>query len=126
MSSWDTKTLDEWKAQGVQYVYNSRTKQQMPLYYQLYEDNVRNHERLDIPAAISRLLIPILLIHGTDDETVPVAKVAELHRYQPTAEVLLVENGQHTFGGHHPYKAEKLPEQTQLIVESTVSFFKQP
>ena len=37
-STWNEQKLNEWKDSGVQYYLNGRTKQQMPLYYQLYED----------------------------------------------------------------------------------------
>ncbi|MDP5094060.1 MAG: alpha/beta hydrolase, partial [Polaribacter sp.] len=43
--------LEEWKKEGVKYVLNGRTKQEMPHFYQFYEDFIRNKERLNIQKA---------------------------------------------------------------------------
>ena len=36
--NWPPDKMQQWKETGVEYYTNSRTKQEMPLYYQLYED----------------------------------------------------------------------------------------
>jgi len=64
------KTIDTWKKDGVVYAKNARTKQDMPLYYQFYEDQQANKERLNINHAVKRLEIPFLIVHGTADEAV--------------------------------------------------------
>jgi dienelactone hydrolase len=56
--NWPDNKMPEWKESGVQYYTNSRTQQQMPMYYQLYEDYIQNQERLDIKKAIKGLTIP--------------------------------------------------------------------
>ena len=47
--------FDEWKKTGIAYIPNSRTNQQMPLYFQFYEDFDRNRERLLIKKAAKKL-----------------------------------------------------------------------
>ncbi|MBK6642499.1 MAG: DUF2807 domain-containing protein [Bacteroidetes bacterium] len=66
-----------WRQAGVFYVENSRTGQQMPLYPQLYENYYRNRNRLNILKAAERLQVPFLIIHGDEDETVPVDHALE-------------------------------------------------
>ena len=88
--SWPHDKLHEWKQSGVQYYTNSRTKQQMPMYYQLYEDYVQNRERLDIKKGITCLEIPKLICHGTLDSAVPVEKAFELKAWQPSAHLFTV------------------------------------
>ncbi|HHS95272.1 MAG TPA: hypothetical protein ENJ45_01690, partial [Phaeodactylibacter sp.] len=44
--------IREWKEKGVQYIYNGRTKQMMPLYYQLYENFEQHKEAYDISSAL--------------------------------------------------------------------------
>lgn len=100
--SWSEEKMGEWKQTGVQYYLNSRTKQQMPLYYQLHEDYINNTERLDIIKAMSNLTIPVLICHGTKDEAVPVAKAQQLKEANPSAEIFLVESD-HVFGRKHPW-----------------------
>jgi len=48
----------QWKADGVRYVINGRTKQQMPHYYQFYEDYIANEKRLTIERATKNIKIP--------------------------------------------------------------------
>src|SRR5699024_8572931 len=75
---WPEDFQKKWQEEGVQYVFNGRTKQNMPLYYQLFENLKANKDRLDIPEAIKKLKKPALIIHGTADETVPTAMAHEL------------------------------------------------
>jgi uncharacterized protein len=120
---WPKEFIEEWKEKGVQYVLNGRTKQQMPLFYQLWEDFEKNKSRLDIPEAVWQLEKPMLIIHGFDDEALPVSSAFEMSEWNPENEVLFIENANHTFGGYHPYDKEVLPEQTLLICERTNEFF---
>ena len=49
-----TGDLNQWKKDGVKYVLNGRTKQQMPHNYQFYLDYKANEERLSIEAAAKK------------------------------------------------------------------------
>ncbi len=120
---WPAAVLAEWQRTGVLQVPNARTGQQLPMYYQIVEDFHRHPARLNLPALLPGLRQPLLLIHGDQDETVPVAAVHQLHAGQPTAEVLVVAGANHVFGGTHPWQAPELPAQVQLIAERTVAFF---
>ena len=62
--------LEQWKKDGVKYVVNGRTKQQMPHYYQFYEDFIKNKKRFDVKKAAENLKIPQLIIHGDADTSV--------------------------------------------------------
>ncbi|MEZ4880392.1 MAG: alpha/beta hydrolase [Chitinophagales bacterium] len=44
----DAIDIQQWENDGVVYTYNGRTKQNMPLYYQLYEDYIKNKSNLNI------------------------------------------------------------------------------
>lgn len=63
-----------WKIRGVGYVYNVRTKQRMPHYYQFYKNFKSNQQRLTISNAVQKIDIPHLLIHGTNDLVVPLKR----------------------------------------------------
>jgi uncharacterized protein len=119
--SWPADKMQEWKEQGVQYYTNSRTKQQMPMYYQLYEDYIQNEERLDIRSAIRSLGIPILICHGTLDNSVPVENAFELKKWQPTAQLFTVESD-HVFGRKHPWTANDLPPSMEAVVEASLNW----
>jgi dipeptidyl aminopeptidase/acylaminoacyl peptidase len=121
--SWPEERIQRWKETGVEYYTNSRTKQQMPLYYQLYEDFQKNKERLDVLAAVNRLNIPLLICHGTADEAVPVENAYKLKEAAKNAELFLVDSD-HVFGRKHPWTSEKLPQPMQTVVNETIDFFK--
>ena len=122
--SWSSEKMQEWKDIGVQYYTNSRTNQQMPLYYQLYEDYMQNREKLDIEKAIKSLDIPILICHGTLDPAVPVEKAYELRSWQPSAQLFTVESD-HVFGRKHPWISEDLPAAMETVVDMSLQFLKQ-
>ncbi len=118
------KELEEWQKNGVAYIQNARTKQQMPLYYSLYEDFEQNKQRLNIPQAEQKLAIPHLIIHGDNDEAVPVAEAEFLHRQNPSATLEILHGTGHTFDVKHPFDEKQLPEPAQYVLRKTVEFLK--
>ena len=56
--------LEEWKKEGVKYVVNGRTKQNMPHFYQFYEDFKQNEARLNIQKATENLTKLRILKNG--------------------------------------------------------------
>ncbi len=115
--------LAQWKAEGVQYVYNGRTKQNMPLYYQIAEDFLQNESRFNIEEATKNMRQSMIAFHGTNDEAVPLSAAENLHRWNPGAKLEILEDANHTFGGKHPYDENSLPADCQFIVEKTRIFF---
>ena len=119
--SWPPEKMQEWKESGVQYYTNTRTKQQMPIYYQLYEDYIKNSEELDIQKAIKSLDIRILICHGTLDNSVPVEKAFELRSWQPAAQLFTVESD-HVFGRSHPWASNDLPPAMEAVLNVSLQF----
>lgn len=120
---WTEELMQQWEQQGVYYVENSRTKQQLPLYYQIVEDYHTNRLRLDIPHIVRRKLQqPLLVLHGDQDETVPVQRAHELKAWKPDAELLLLPAVTHNFGGSHPWQSKHLPTDAQQAAAATIDF----
>ncbi len=122
--SFSNEVLDDWKKTGVQYIMNGRTNQNMPLYFQLYENFKENFDRLNIPTRSKTLQIPTLIVHGEKDPTVPVASARALHQWIPNAELLEIENGDHVFGGKHPWIENHLPENLNKVCMGVEKFLK--
>lgn len=116
--------INEWKRKGVVLVPNARTNQQMPLYYQFVEDFFAQADRYDLQKACSKLSVSALYVHGTNDQTVPFEYAEKLHGWTENSELLAIENGNHTFGGKHPYEGEQLPEDTVQALKATIEHFK--
>ena len=119
---WSEERITKWKETGVEYYNNSRTGQQMPLYFQLYEDYQNHQDRLDINKAVSSLQIPLLICHGTKDEAVTIEKAHQLKAAATHAELFIVESD-HVFGRKHPWPHNDLPEAMQHVVNRTIEFF---
>lgn len=117
--------LAYWKQEGVAYIENSRTKQQMPHYYQFYEDFVANEEQLTISRAAKELDKPHLIIHGTADETVTFLEAENLHKWSRQSELLAIEEANHTFGSSHPWEVKELPEDLKIATEEIIAFVRQ-
>lgn len=115
--------IEKWKNDGLIFTHNARTQQNMPLYYQIYENYISNKTRLDIPKAAANIAVPWLLIHGTHDEAVPFAFAETLHELNKKSELFAIDKGNHTFGGKHPWNSDELPVDAKIAVEKCISFF---
>lgn len=122
---WSDELMQQWQQQGVYHIENSRTKQQLPLYYQIVEDYHTNRLRLDIPHIVRRKLHkPVLVLHGDQDETVSVQRAHELKSWKPEVELLILPNVTHNFGGSHPWNSTELPLEAQQAADATLEFFR--
>lgn len=119
--NWPEEKIQAWATSGVEYYHNGRTNQQMPLYYQLYEDFQQHSATLDIQKAIGQLTIPILLCHGTEDMAVPFSMAEQLQQWQPAARLFAVASD-HVFGRKHPWPHDELPEAMEAVLGETIKF----
>ena len=66
-----------WRRQGQITVVNGRTGQELPMGVEVLDDLERHREALDVAAAAGRVDAPWLIVHGEEDETVPVAEARD-------------------------------------------------
>ncbi|TYA60154.1 alpha/beta hydrolase family protein [Formosa maritima] len=116
--------LDQWKKDGVKYVLNGRTKQQLPHKYQFYEDFKVNETRLNIELATKKLKIPHLIVHGDSDSSVSYDEAKMLHTWNPKSKLVIIENANHVFGSKHPWENKTLPNELKEVVKKSISFIK--
>ena len=119
--NWNEQKMNDWKHNSVAYYVNGRTKQNMPLYYQLHEDYLQHENRLNIRKAIEKIKIPILICHGTKDTAVPVSAAYELTGWQPNAKLFIVDSD-HVFGRTHPWPFDYLQPAIDDVVKNTIDF----
>ena len=114
--------IEIWRRLGRIEVENTRTKQILPMDYEIVEDALANEPRFDIRRAARELDRPWLLLHGTEDETVPVREAHELAALatDPRFESLLIEKAGHTFGARHPWAGHTA--ETELLFDATMKF----
>ena len=117
------QAMDYWKSNGIIYVENSRTKEQMPLKYQIAEDYFKNIDRINILKATKNISIPFLIIHGTKDEVVNVKEAKLMKKANYKAELSLIENADHYFGIQYPYLKNNFSKEFKIVLDKTILFF---
>lgn len=113
--------LEDWIKNGVAYIENGRTKQQMPHYIQFYHDFKENEARLTIKNACQNMTAKHCIIQGIQDEVVTVAEAEALHRWNPKSKLHKI-NGDHTFGAQHPWELDTLPDSLKEVVKKSIKF----
>lgn len=119
---WSEEQVERWRRGETVEIANARTGQQMPMAPTYWEDIEASGERLDITAAAGELDLPWLIVHGERDTSV---SPHDAHRLFDAAgegaELLLVEDADHTFGAVHPYTGA--PATLQTAGHATLEWF---
>jgi len=120
---WPKEAEDQWRMQGIMYIHNARTGQQMPLKSVLLDDLDDHPLRLNIADKAAAIQQPWLIIHGDADTSVPATHAEELKAAQPAAELLIIPNADHVFGSTHPYDKDTLPAPLLEFCSRAIEFF---
>ena len=118
----DLPELSNWKNSDRLEVINTRTGLVLHHKYSFYEDFIENQQILDVHSAVAMLSKPVLLIHGEADESVDVEAAISLSAANPSAELVLLEDENHTFGAKHPWEADSLPAGLSQVVSLCTDF----
>lgn len=116
------------RAFGLVKVQNLRTGQELPVGREFF-DELRVHPALaDLRAAAARCTVPWLLVHGAQDEAVPLTDAHELLEAAScnavggdNTRLLVPDAGTHTFGATHPFRGPT-PELEQLAAAVEAHF----
>ena len=114
--------LDQWKKEGVKYVLNGRTKQQMPHFYHFYEDFLENQTRLNIKRAVSNLKIPYLILHGNQDTSVLIEEGEQLHSWNSESQLEIIDTANHVFNTSHPWEKSHVSTALEKAIRLSISF----
>jgi pimeloyl-ACP methyl ester carboxylesterase len=116
--------FQEWVEEGVYFVKNGRTHQEMPHFYQFFKDFEENEQRLDIQKATQNLKIPLLIIHGDNDTSVAIEEAENIHKWNPKSSFQIIENADHVFNVSHPWENQKMSQELEEIIKQCVAFLK--
>lgn len=119
------EVLELWKKEGVRFVENGRTKQQMPHKYQFYQDFIDNEARLTIETAVKKMGIPQLIINGSSDVVVLAESGEQMKLWNPKSQMNLIDGMNHTLGSKHPWNDIHLPSYLENAVQQSMSFIKE-
>lgn len=98
--------LIEWERDGFLEIENKSAKQMMSLSVMFLKDIQENKTKLDIEKAASSLKVPVLVIHGELDETVPAEEAHTIYNRLKTEskDLMILEGANHNFGITHPFR----------------------
>ncbi len=121
---WGPETRKRWKAKGIIEVMNTRTNQRMPMKVSLLEDFEANRERFDILKGVKKLEVPLLIVHGEQDVSVPVEEAGKIYEAanKERTDMLIVPNADHVFGARHPF--EGMPPALASVLQGTADWLK--
>ncbi len=119
----DPAIRDSWKEQGRIHVPNSRTGQSMPLDYAIMEDYLTHAADYDVLKQASLLVAPLLILHGTQDDSVDIGHGRKIFETCMHSVFVPVEHGGHTFGVAHPWEEGRvIPKALACAIENTLEF----
>jgi dienelactone hydrolase len=123
VARWSPEEIAEWRSEGALQIANARTGQVLPLYTDALDDIEENEaSSLNIAAAAAQITIPWLIVHGAEDETVPVREADALAKAnrRGDSQLLRIEGAGHTFGAVHPFQGST-PE-LERAIDATVAW----
>lgn len=112
----DEAARRQWRQEGHRDFINLRTKQVMRMSTRMLDD----FDKHDILWATSRLNVPLLIIHGQRDETVPVADSSELAAAASDASRVIISTAGHTYNAIHPLV--HVPRELMLAADVSARF----
>jgi len=121
---WPKDEEQQWRIQGLRYITNTRTGQQMPLKATLLDDLDRHPVLLNIPGKAAEITQSWLIIHGDGDTGVSVNQAYQLNAEQPAAKLLIIKEADHVFNASHPYPHTSLPPALLQLCDEAVSFLR--
>lgn len=117
--------LEAWREKGFYTRINARTKQEMPISYNLYKEYKAHKSELDLENVARSISIPWLIVHGDDDEAVFVKAAYDLKAWCPEARVFIIPETGHTFDRVHPMISSELPAATIKKVNRSIEFLRE-
>lgn len=122
---WSKEMISDWQKKGFTEITNSRTGQVLKLDKIVYDDAIRNADKLMAIRRIQEIHIPSMFIAGKDDETVPFLETERLFRKSPAddKEIRLIKDAGHTFNVAHPFNEDDFPPQFAEVLDFTEGWF---
>ncbi|MFZ4452505.1 alpha/beta hydrolase family protein [Salibacterium aidingense] len=114
---------NEIRENGVGYIENKRTKQDMPIKSNLLEDIEHNKERFDIVATLKQMNTPVHIVQGGADGQWLREGAEKMNDTAAQHSLAIIEGGTHTFNAAHPL--QDVPSQLRGALIETTAFFQQ-
>jgi len=110
----------EWRARGFLPVVNSRTGQVFQISVGGLDDLEAHLEDYDPVRIADRIDVPLLLVHGTGDRSVPVGESRAVAAAAPRARLVEIDGADHTFGAVQPFRGTT--PHLERALDETIAF----
>ncbi|MCI4668324.1 MAG: prolyl oligopeptidase family serine peptidase [Bacteroidia bacterium] len=117
--------MQDWEKKGYTEVKNSRTGQVLKMGTPMLKDIQKNGKKsLNILNAVKSLEVPLMIIHGQKDTSVPPHEAEQLSIFANASKssMRMIPNANHTFGAVHPF-AGSTPS-LDMAIEQSIEFFR--
>ncbi|SDH19988.1 Pimeloyl-ACP methyl ester carboxylesterase [Alteribacillus persepolensis] len=111
------------REEGIAYMENKRTKQNMPLKRDVLDDIEQNKQRYALLSHLEKLKAPVYVIQGDADGEWLVNGAKKMEQTAPIHSLFSIKGGGHTFNASHPL--EEVPSQLEEAIQETTKFFTQ-
>jgi len=115
--------LEEWKKNGVRYIKNGRTHQELPQSIDLYNDYKKNEKAYNLQDLCLNYVKPVFIAHGEDDNAVPIESGQRLAIWTQQS-LYTISNANHVFQSKHPWTAPTLPPELRKLCNKTIEFIR--
>ncbi len=110
-----------WRHQGFLAQESSRTGQLLQYSTHFLDDVEKWGREGDVPTYFHNLEIPALLVHGSEDASVPPEESESLVALSPKAQLAVLAGANHKFNASHPFTIP--PPELQEAAQRTVEFY---
>lgn len=120
---WEEQVKRIWRKQGYWPVVSNRTGQELRLGNRLLEDMEMWKKKGDVLGFLERCRCPVLVLHGTHDESVPLEEGRRWANQKERVVLHTFEGMGHTFGVRHPMT--EAPPVLEEAFRRTLVFFEE-
>ncbi len=121
---WPKEKIKEWSKNKIIYQKNNRTNQSLPLGEEFLNEVLQSNTKWNVKKEIQQLKQPILILHGENDESVPVENGTTLFKWiqslNKNSSLKLIPETTHTFNTKHPFSGTTA--QLEEMIEAVINF----
>ncbi len=126
LNFWPSEMMNKWEKDKVYYQLNNRTKQLLPHGEEFLSEILSSEESWNVKKEIRKIKCPVLIIHGGQDESVPVehahALFEALQKNNTAAYIKIIQSATHTYNTRHPFEGSSV--QLDEMLREVMNFIK--
>ena len=127
LNFWPAEMIREWAHAGVYYKKNNRTKQDLPQGFEFLQEVINCDTDWNVQEEIQKIKVPILIVHGVNDEAIPPEHAESLYRWAKRglakATLKIIPGATHTYNTRHPFDGTS--KQLEELIRSVVLWINQ-